>query len=189
MLKDLETFSMVDHDYDALIEKGFSRSYGEGLEKYIARCEPAVDELLAAKVPPTLRYAIGKTVTTVGELKTAVCAKGKEGLKHFFAAFDGKEAKSREPYIKAGIKGDKLELMVQYDGSVFLPGGAMPSHNLKQYADASSLFVWLTSDPDDNDYVVHTVRKYQFKGNKLVRDSEKTFRKPRGAKLGAAAFK
>jgi hypothetical protein len=51
------------------------------------------------------------------------------------------------------------------------------------------MFTWSTSDPDDNDYVIHTVRKYLFKGNNLVRTSEKTFRKRRGEELGAAAFK
>lgn len=187
VLKDLDTFGQASVAFDKLMQFGITEGAIDYQRKAVERCGPAVDELLAAAVPPTFPYPVGEA-KTVAELKAKVCEHGKQTLKRVVDTVVANAAKARAPFMKAGIEGDKLALMLQYDGSVFLPGGAA-SDNLRRYAAASSLFVWLTSDPDGDDYVVHTVRKYQFKGNKLVRDSEKTYRKKRGANLGAAAFK
>ena len=186
LFKDYDVIARGHIDYDRLVQFDFGV---EGVQQMIdvaKKCPAAVDAILAAKFDPSTPFHVA-SAKTVGELK-AMCAAGIKAGEQYIAYVDQQGKKAAEPYLKAGIKDDKLDLMLKYDGSVFLTGGAAPD-NLKKYAAASALFVWLTSDPDDAGYVVHTVDKYVFKGNRLVRTSEKTFRLKSGAKLGGGAFK
>lgn len=186
LFKDFDVIIHGDVDYDRLVQFDFgAEGIAQGIEE-IKKCPAAVDAILAAGFAPSTPFKAG-SAKTVGELK-AMCEAGIKASEKYLAYVDQQGKKAAEPYLKAGIKDDKLDLMLKYDGSVFLTGGAAPD-NLKQYAAASALFVWLTSDPDDAGYVVHTVDKYVFKGNRLVRTSEKTFRLKSGAKLGGGAFK
>jgi hypothetical protein len=148
------------------------------------QCTKAADELLAAGVPPDLSFHPDRKLTmTVGEIKPKICDALTKAAGQFTKDMADVKKKAAERYTKVGIAGDKLDLMLKYEGSLFLAGGDAPD-DMKRYAAASALFVWTTSDPDAADYVVHTVRKYSFSGNKLNGTSEKTYRKKRGEKLG-----
>lgn len=186
LFKDYDVIARSNIDYDRLVQFDFGVEGVQQLIDVAKKCPAAVDAILAAKLDPATPFHVG-SAKTVGELK-AMCEAGRKAGEKYLAYVDQQGKKAAEPYIKAGIKDDKLDLMLKYDGSVFLTGGAAPD-NLKKYAAASALFVWMTSDPDDAGYVVHTVDKYVFKGNRLVRSTEKTFRLKSGAKLGGSAFK
>ena len=50
---------------------------------------------------------------------------------------------------------------------------------------AAVLFQWLEGDdPGDARYVIHTIRKYRFKGNALAGTSEQQVRRLRGKDVG-----
>lgn len=76
-----------------------------------------------------------------------------------------------------------------YDLPIAKAAGGSAPDDLRKYAKASTMFLWLSSDPDAAGYVTHTVRKFQFKGNTLVKTSDKTYRKKRGEQLGSSAFR
>jgi hypothetical protein len=194
VFKDLDLFKDLDSKINMLVTTDWSMENKDTMSTdYLTKlgesCEQAVAVMTAAKIPASAPFKLDYTgVNTIGELQTKLCDRAKDVGQNYWKRRVEAEAKSKEPYVKAGIKGDKLDLMLEYDGSIFLTGKRAPD-GLKPYAAASTMFTWSTSDPDDNDYVIHTVRKYLFKGNNLVRTSEKTFRKRRGEELGAAAFK
>jgi hypothetical protein len=187
VLKDLEVFAGVSTDFEHLAKYDTSISAHELTKKRVDACEPAVDAMLSAGVSPTLPFLFNDKVKVVGDLK-AHCALARDTYKRYLEHAKREQVKEREPYLKAGLKGERLEFVMQYDGYIYLPGGAT-TDNLKKLATAPALFIWNTSDPDASDYVVHTVRKHVFKGNTLVKTYEKTYRKPRGAKLGGGVFK
>ena len=201
LLKDYNVFTDLIWDMRMLrTDLMPSDDFVAGALKKVDACNQGVDALVAAKIPATQPYPIkgevqgGSTkvfATTVADIRPNICEAAKQAAAQFTKAAEEEGAKARAQYTKFGIKDDKLELMLSYGDGVFLPGGAS-SEDMKKYASASTLFVWLTSDPDDQDFVVHTVRRYQYKApglNKLVSQTEKTYRKKRGAKLGAAPFK
>lgn len=155
----------------------------KGARAHVPKCNQAVDDVLAAKVPATFEFRLNNKSWVVGELKAKVCDELGRRVDQFSKDAAELDKKAEEKFTKYGIKGDKLELMRKYDGGLYLIGGAAP-RDLKKYAAASVLFVWLTSDPDDAGFVTHTVRRHAFSGNKLVKTTEKTYRKRKGDKLG-----
>jgi hypothetical protein len=150
-------------------------------------CRAAV---AAAKArDPMLVIKTGTATYTIAEYETKVC----DQLAALHPAFitDARAElrkaieKTMAPYVAAGIGGKKLDLMIQYDGVYWrLPGGER-TDDPKTLAAATTLFHWLEADDrEDGNYVIHTIRKFQFKGNDLVKVSEKTYRKKKGAALG-----
>lgn len=101
------------------------------------------------------------------------------------AALAANTEQTAAPYTAAGIAGAKLALLVKYDGVEWrLVGGKVTGEPAK-LAKASVLFQWLEGDdPDDPRYVIHTIRKYRFKGNALVDSSERQYRRKAGAPVG-----
>jgi hypothetical protein len=95
----------------------------------------------------------------------------------------------RAKYEKHGAKGERLELLIQYDSVYWtLPGGKR-TDDPRTLATAKVLFQLLEADdPVDARYVIHTVRKYTFKGHRPTR-TEKTIRSQRGTRPPAKAFK
>lgn len=185
--KDLRLLQDLDVNHQQALKSDFNRSVYDKLYKQIPQCLAAIDAI-ASNVPATLPFPLNANIKTAGDLNRSFCDNAKKELELYFDGLKEREKQDREPFLKVGIKGDKLDLMLEYDGKLFLTGGKAPD-DLKKYAAASALFLWLTGDPDASDYVVHTVRKYQFKGNKLVKTTEKTYRKQRGAELAGSAFK
>lgn len=69
----------------------------------------------------------------------------------------------RAKWEAAGVRGDKLDLMVRTDGFRWrLPGGEQTDDPVK-IAAAPVLFQWLvTQDPADAAFEIHTIRAYRF---------------------------
>jgi hypothetical protein len=146
-------------------------------------CSKAVDEMVAAGVPPTFAFNLDGKPYTVADLKPKICDAVIIAVNQHIKDSAAAQQKDEERFTKVGIKGDKLALMVRYDGGVFLAGGG-EDPTFKKYAPASLLFVWLQSDADAAGYVVHTIRRYKFAGNKLLGTTEKTYRKHKGERPG-----
>jgi hypothetical protein len=147
----------------------------------------ATADLAAAKVTPTLELTISgmaRNVTvTVGELKAKVCDPVGPAAQKYNISVAEKNKASEERFTKYGVKGDKLALLKEEWGFLYLTGGDAPD-DVKKYATASVFFKWTTSDADAAGFVTHTVRKHVFNGNTLVKTSEKSYRKRKGEKLG-----
>ena len=170
-----------------------SDSYVAGALEMADECDKAVDRLLAANIPTTFPYEMTThqdvvVAKTVGDLKSGVCNALRVAAKQFTKAAEAALEKVRAEYRKYGMAADKLDLMVTDGGNFYLPGGSAPS-DLRKYAKASAWFMVLTTDPDAANDVVHTVRKFHFKGNKLLKTTEKQYRRPKGVDVPRAAFK
>ena len=98
------------------------------------------------------------------------------------AALRARNEKVAAPYVAAGITGQKLDLIVAYAEVYWrLPGGER-TDDAKKLAKASVMFQWLeAADRFDPRYVVHTIRRYQFRGDMLDGVSEQRVRRPKGA--------
>jgi hypothetical protein len=167
-------------------ETGYSAA---GLQVFIdgKKCRAAADALAGAKLPASLPFHIpGNGIgidVTVGNVKQKVCEHISQVARDILGAAAAADKKDTERFTKYGVAGDRLDLLKKNWGFLFLPGGKS-SNDVKTYASAAIIFEWTTSDPDDAGIVTHTVRRYQFKGNKLVNTTEKTYSKRKGDKLG-----
>jgi hypothetical protein len=107
------------------------------------------------------------------------------------AAMDRRVEAARAPYIAVGIDGDKLDLLAHYHGGIYwtLKGGGR-TDDPAVLAKTSVLFNYLVGDdPERPGIEIHTVRKHQFKGNKLVKRTEKQYRLVKGSERKASWFK
>jgi hypothetical protein len=140
-------------------------------------CAKRVDGALAAGIGSdesieSTRY--GMPAVKLGDAKATYCqpaidyaAKRAAEMK---AAAEAKQAKTVALYKKAGIKGARLDLFVEYHPMEWwLPGCQSSTTEPKKMKKAKKLFHWLT---DSSGYV--TVRTYAFKGDKY-KITEKTY--------------
>lgn len=85
-----------------------------------------------------------------------------------------KKKAARHRYAKHGAAGDKLDLLVYYDpdgtGETWRIAGCKTTDDPKTLAKSKILIRWGVN-PDGT----QVLRKYTFKGNKKVKDQEKTF--------------
>jgi hypothetical protein len=193
VLKDKDLFSQLADSFMFIKHKKADgdQDYLKSFEADTNKCDKAVEALLAANVPTTTPFQVGRgqhQTKTVADLKPKVCDAARAEAKRALDELIEETAKDREPFLKVGIKDDKLEFIVKNDGEIYLPGKRQPS-SPKDYAKASTMFLWTVRDPDIFNYVVNTVYKYVFKGNKLVKESYRTYRLQDGREPPAAAFK
>ena len=81
-----------------------------------------------------------------------------------------KAAAIRGKYTKVGITGDRLDNFIHYDNVQWMVSGCVAEENLQKLKRAAVLFQWL--EHSDGSY---GVRRFQFKGDKLVRTSEQRY--------------
>jgi hypothetical protein len=81
-----------------------------------------------------------------------------------------KAAAIRAKYTKLGITGDRLDNFVYYDSVQWKVSGCVSEENLQKLKRAAVLFQWL--EHSDGTY---GVRRFQFRGDKLVRTSEQRY--------------
>lgn len=189
--KDIELFKEFNEMMFAMLHGTNDMTYYKHVQDLADKCDKAVDALLAAKVDPSTPFVVGTSkhkANTVGEIKPNVCAAARSESLRIEKERTDKTEGERAPFLAVGIKDDKLEFVVKNDGEIFLVGKKEP-RGPKDYAKASTMFLWTTKEPDIFNYVVHTVYKHVFKGNKLVKTSERTYRLKEGQNPGAAAFK
>jgi hypothetical protein len=189
--KDIEVFTEFNDMMFAMLHGTNDMTYYKHVQDLADKCDKAVDAMLAAKVDPSTPFVVGTSkhkANTVGEIKPNVCAAARSESQRIEKERTDKTEGERAPFLAVGIKDDKLEFVVKNDGEIFLVGKKEP-RGPKDYAKASTMFLWTTREPDIFNYVVHTVYKHVFKGNKLVKESYKTYRLRDGQNPGAAAFK
>jgi hypothetical protein len=131
-------------------------------------CLQSYDKVVKAGVSPAERVperVIGGTQWSgsIEELRNKYCAAGMAQAKE-------KTAAGEAPYRKE-MKADKLRIALKY-GSVFLPGGAGTS-DAHRMAAATVWFLDLSPPRRCVDgRQVHTIRRYQFGGDQLVKTTE-----------------
>lgn len=81
-----------------------------------------------------------------------------------------KAAAIRAKYTKVGITGDRLDNFVYYDNVQWMVSGCVAENNLQKLKRATVLLQWL--EHSDGTY---GVRRFQFRGDKLVRTSEQRY--------------
>jgi hypothetical protein len=148
-------------------------------------CTTAVDKALAGGLAATQKLEIGTDSITLGEAKARYCDK----LLAWAASYGGASAKAKAAasekvtakYTKHGIKGDRLKLMVEYDDVRWRGKGCEYIDDPAKLAKAPLLFQWL-----ENADGTHTIRRYQFKGDKLAGTTNKTFKKEAEAQKGCS---
>lgn len=119
--------------------------------------------------------AMGTSVeTTVAAARTGICdvlaAKAKTfSAKVADAKVTQKEAITR-PYKDAGITGDRLEYLVHYQGYQWYGVGQVALNTPAAMKKAKVMF----NVTEDRDRVV-TVRRFEFKGDKLVKETSKQY--------------
>jgi hypothetical protein len=152
---------------------------GAGTEKKLAdqgkACVKATDAAIAAGAPSDWKTTIGDRRVSLAEGKTEIC----QAVIDLGASFAGKtgaqdrakEDEIRQRYVKAGIKGARLELFVKYDNTRWMAKGCKIIYDdLKVLKKATALFQWW-----ENADGSHTIRKYTFKGDKVTSVKDKTF--------------
>ncbi|HEY5952054.1 MAG TPA: hypothetical protein VIV40_41440 [Kofleriaceae bacterium] len=189
--KDLAVFEYFNDMTWAMMHATTNDTYFKQVEEHADACAKAVDALLALKLDPSTPFkvgAVGHMAETIGDIKPVICDAARAQAKASAKELDDRINEAYEPFIKAGFKGDKLELMVAKDGYLWLAGKRSPD-SMKPWLKASVMFSSAASQPDGAGYVTHTVHKYVFKGNTLVNTIDKTYRLRQGAELPASAFK
>jgi hypothetical protein len=155
-------------------------------------CAAAV--VAARQADPKRKIDTSVGALTLDEYETKVCGELAAIMPGFVkdarAALAKAQQEAAAPLVAAGIAGDKLALLAKYQGLYWRLKGGDRTDDPKKLAAASVLFQWLEApDPADPEYVIHTIRKYTFKGNAAAGTSEKTYRKKKGVDLPAKAFK
>ena len=153
-----------------------------------AACAKAWDAAKAAGVPDDLVVRVG-AATTFREIRAKVC----EALPAKFARSVAANVEARrvirQRYTSAGLAGDKLELAIRYHGTYWRLSGGARTDDPTRIARASVLFAWFErSAPNDPRYVIHTIRKYRFKGNALIGTTERQYLRRAGMRLSESVF-
>lgn len=144
---------------------------GAKMAKAAAQCIAEMDRLLAAGMPTDIGVRIGssepKTIT-MQEAKATVCAPLAKAGGSFAKDVEGAKAKRfaelAAPYKAAGITGDRLRLLVDHANYAMYGVGGGELTTPKQLARAKVIFEVLGPGTDG----LYTLRRYQFRGHKLV---------------------
>lgn len=81
-----------------------------------------------------------------------------------------KAAAIRAKYTKLGITGDRLDTFIYYDNVQWMAAGCLAENNPQKLKRATTLFQWL--EHSDGTY---GVRRFSFRGDKLVRTTEQRY--------------
>jgi hypothetical protein len=150
------------------------------LEKAAAECPAAVDKAVAAGAHLDGKVVVRDVEKTLEKARKDICdglaAKVPDYLARHKEAVRARREQTLAPYKAAGMGGDKLELMIAYDGVYWRGVGGDVVSDPTKLARATVLFHWL-----EDAQGTHTIRRYQFSGNKLVKKSEKTYFKRPGS--------
>lgn len=159
----------------------------EELAKIGKRCSEAIERALADGVPASLSLEVwgmpSRRTLTIGAAKTELCAKVSKASETF-AQNVVKEREARiaaiaAPYQAAGITGERLDYMIAHHGYAKYGVGGAEVTDVKKLAKAKVLFEVLSGQG------VVTVRRREFKGDKLVGTTTKDY----DVRPGASAFR
>jgi hypothetical protein len=151
---------------------------GSGMREQYLRddamfCSQRVETLIAQGNPRSAKLPLAAAKVTLGEADATICqplAKAADGwTEREKAAYAAQNDAVLEPYRKAGVAGDKLELVDDLGKQLIGPGRADPTPAV--VAKASVLFS-LRHDG----FRQWTIVRYAFKGNTQVSVTEKGYR-------------
>lgn len=167
----------------SLVTPGFGdESYATNYGTLASTCADGVDKALAAGAPKdaAVRVRDGREdrQLTLPAIRADICDKLGAWAKDFGPATrkakEDAKAAAKERYAKFGAAGDRLEWLSYYDsdakGSTWYTPGCKPLDDPKKLAKAPVLMKWWTADDGSV-----TIRRFQFKGNKLAKDTSRTF--------------
>ena len=158
--------------------EAFATTFGQSA----GACTAAVDHALAAGVPPGLavriRSNLGDRSMTLAAARATICDPLTAWAREFgpatIAAKRAQEAAARQRYSQFGAAGDRLSWLAYYDadatGATWYLPGCKAEREPKKLVRAPVLMQWWTADDG-----TITIRRFQFKGNKLVGDTSRTF--------------
>ncbi len=147
-----------------------------------AACVATINDAEAKGAPMdvAIKHVFYGKDLTAAEVRTWCEEAGKKAaaLQGASAGADADKKKAaRERYTKHGAAGDKLEWLLHYDqegkGSEWYLSGCKTSSDPKTLAKAKVLIVWMVASVNGDGS--HSLRKLTFKGNKLVKDQEKSW--------------
>ncbi len=150
----------------------YSKGAGDASIKRGQKCIAGIAELdKAGMANDTLVLADGSSITFADG--KAACEYVIGHATRFNAtiaeAHGAKRGEIAAKYEKLGVKGDRLELFIEYDNVSFRGKKCEIIDDIKKLVKAKYVYQWL----ENSDYT-HTIRKYTFKGNKY-KVSEKTY--------------
>lgn len=146
------------------------------MDRYVADCVAAVDAARAAGMPDDLAIEVSDNGEdypwkgTLGAMKHDVCDRGTETAKKGYEKRFG-------PFIKAGMKNDKLAMVMEsFGGELFeIPGG----ESTMDPAKLMKANVWFDGSVGDEcapGKKTETIHRYQFdKDQKVVKTTNKQF--------------
>lgn len=159
---------------------------------HAAACSAAIERALAAGAPATQAVRIrdnrgGDEAMTLAAARTSVCdALASWAKTYAVATTAAKQAAAdaaKKRYSSVGAGGDKLSWLVYYDpdgtGATWFLPGCKEEGDPRKLAKAPVLLRWTTADDG-----THEIRRLQFKGNKLVKDTTRTFLTEGAARKG-----
>jgi hypothetical protein len=154
--------------------KGYTDGAGDTMIHIAEACAATVDAAIAEGSSPDTTVEVHGVKVTYAEGRTRYCEALLEHGKQLEALLDAEAEAARKAlyakYEAHGIKGDRLELFVYYDGTGWYTRGCQ--YTVDEPADlarAKVLFHWL----DNSDGSI-TIRKYRFKKNRYT-FSEKVY--------------
>jgi hypothetical protein len=143
-----------------------------------ARCSAELDRLLAAGMPTDIPVRIGNSqaiTIPMRDAKSKVCAPLAKRSKSFATdvgtARTERYAATAAPYKKVGITGDRLALLVDHAAYAMFAVGGAELGTPKQLKAAQIIFELLGPGTEGT----YTLRRYQFRGDKLVSTTMREF--------------
>jgi hypothetical protein len=150
-----------------------------------ARCNAELTRLLAAGMPTDIPVRIGNSkpiMIPMRDAKAKVCAPLAKASKSFATdvatARTERYAETAAPYKKVGITGDRLNLLVDHASYAMYAVGGAELTTPKQLKSAAIIFELLGPGTEGT----YTLRRYTFRGDKLVSTTSREFLLRPGAK-------
>lgn len=137
-------------------------------------CLAGIEQALKDGVPANTKIMLRKGETTLGEARPFCQFQIDDGTALdalLTEAHKAMRAEIAKKYEDAGVSGAKLELFIEYDDVRWRGKKCEFVEDIKALAKAKTLFQWL-ENPDGT----HTIRKYQFAGNKVKKVSDKVYK-------------
>jgi len=143
----------------------------------IRACEQGVDTLTRGGIASIEISTSSRQTLAVSDLKSSICgALANAAAEHLQAAGalgeqeKARDAKRAKPYLDARFTGDRLKLVLEYDGDPFFAIGGRPLASIKALKTARVMFRVTYGE-----YGIITYHRFQFAGDKLVRSTRKEY--------------
>ena len=161
--------------------KGYNSGAGDSTVAMGKHCIATIDAMIKAGSAPTTKLKVESGEVGLEDLKKT-CQAGIDYGTAFNALIEevqkAKRAEIAKKYEAAGIKGAKLELLIQYDSVYWRNTKCEKTDDVAKLAKAKVLIHWL-----ENADGTQTIRRNTFNGNKVSK-AEKTYNTEAAAQKG-----